>query len=426
MKRSRILSLLLALVIVFVFSGTAAFAETRATSPTLNSVPECITYVREQMKARVNSISFFYSPGNVNSELTDQIYDGLFTYNVSPVEGDYLRWNKIMVMTSYAVSDSRITFTVYYTSTADQETAVANALPGVMNSIITSGMSNYEKVRAIYKYITDNVKLDTDSHGTNDFVHMTAYGALINKKAANIGYALLLYRMCLTAGIDCRIVTGQYNGNGHVWNIVRLGNKYYNVDATFDSETITLTDANGQTRTGHPYWYLLRGSKNFGKTHTPDNEYLASGFTSAFPVSETDYFPGFFDVKVEGAAADKLIYTVFDNDIVIAKYDMPCKMGWKLNGVYQNVKIFKNDADTYYYQVPFGVSEVSLVPFGDINLDGKLSNADSTKIKYILKTEEDVSAIQAFAADINSDGKISNADATKIKSVLNETGNITW
>ena len=44
-----------------------------------------------------------------------------------------------------------------------------------------------------------------------------------------------MYRLLLTAGIDCRFIGGLSRNEAHSWNIVKLNGKYYNIDATWDA-----------------------------------------------------------------------------------------------------------------------------------------------------------------------------------------------
>lgn len=114
-------------------------------------------------------------------------------------------------------------------------------------------MTDYEKVQVIYDYICSNITYDYAN--LNDSTYLlkhTAYAALINKTAVCQGYAQLFYWMALHSGIDARIVPSDVKGREHGWNIVKIGNAYYYVDATWDSEN-----------KGYGYSYFLKGSEDF-------------------------------------------------------------------------------------------------------------------------------------------------------------------
>ncbi len=95
-----------------------------------------------------------------------------------------------------------------------------------------------------------------------------------------------------------------------------------------------------------------------------------------------------------------------------------CKLGYFSGSKYEAIRPMGYSSGIWTFIVPDGIDEVILVVCGDANGDGRLSNADATKIKSMLKAGEDLAFLWDFAADANFDGKCSNADATKIKSAL--------
>ena len=82
--------------------------------------------------------------------------------------------------------------------------------------------------------------------------------------------------------------------------------------------------------------------------------------------------------------------------------------------------------NTYAFVVPSGVTSVNAVLTGDVNLDGKMTNADSTKIKANIKGLTTLDALQKFAGDANNDNKLSNADSTKIKACIKGLSSVSW
>ena len=80
----------------------------------------------------------------------------------------------------------------------------------------------------------------------------TAYAAVTTGKSVCQGYATLFYRLAKMQGISSRVIAGHGTNTDvyHGWNIVKLGNLYYNVDATWDATNYKL---------GHPYEYFLKG-----------------------------------------------------------------------------------------------------------------------------------------------------------------------
>lgn len=94
---------------------------------------------------------------------------------------------------------------------------------------ITDDMTDYDKLKYFHDYLITN----TESN-VNDEYSDTMYGTLIRKKALCEGYAKTFSYLCNRAGIKNLIVTG-YTGVAHMWNMVKLGDKWYHVDVTWDN-----------------------------------------------------------------------------------------------------------------------------------------------------------------------------------------------
>ena len=96
------------------------------------------------------------------------------------------------------------------------------------------------------------------------------------------------------------------------------------------------------------------------------------------------------------------------------------------NGEYVSIPAEEGYYGMYGFTVPEDAGPVILVVKGDTDLNGKLTNADSTKIKSYLKEMTTLSKLQLFCADVDGSGAVKNSDATKIKAFLRGTGNIAW
>ena len=122
----------------------------------------------------------------------------------------------------------------YYCHGYDEEsTAMAEAL---LPSIITSDMSEYEKVKALHDYIINNTQYDYENYlnGTIPDSSYSAVGVFQYGVAVCQGYAYAFELLCELAGIECELVTGTANGGGHAWNQVKVDGKWYNIDLTWD------------------------------------------------------------------------------------------------------------------------------------------------------------------------------------------------
>ena len=58
----------------------------------------------------------------------------------------------------------------------------------------------------------------------------SAYGCLVKGKAVCEGYSLAFNAIMLELGIP----TKRMSGGGHAWNMVKIGNRWYHVDVTWN------------------------------------------------------------------------------------------------------------------------------------------------------------------------------------------------
>lgn len=120
-------------------------------------------------------------------------------------------------------------------------------------AVIIAGAQNagdyYEKERYVHDALIAGTAYDLDSE-----VNQSAYSALVNGRAVCAGYARAFQYLMQRIGIPCYYCTG-YSGENHAWNIVKLGERYLNVDTTWND-----------TGFGR-YDYFNRTDAEFAQTH---------------------------------------------------------------------------------------------------------------------------------------------------------------
>ncbi len=242
----------------------------------LNSDEEAVAYVKSQLKARNTSFSFSVtSPLRYTAkELLNMAMDEKIAAGSD--EGDYIRSHFSGATMSY--SSYYAEYSVRYLSTASQEAEVAVAIEKALAELGISGKSDYQKVKAIHDYIVNHVVYLLDGQNQRH----SAYGAIIDGKAVCQGYASLFYRMCMETGIPTRIITGFGNGGAHAWNIVKLGDYWYNVDATWD-DPITAT---GEQILRHTFF--LKSEADF-VDHEREEPYNTESFYREYPMGPVSY-----------------------------------------------------------------------------------------------------------------------------------------
>ena len=106
-------------------------------------------------------------------------------------------------------------------------------------SKIDSKASDYEKELQIHDYLANNLKYDKAAEKqpmVNDTLKSSfdIYGALIEKKAICEGYTKSFQYLCYLVGINANQVVGK----GHMWNVVKIGGEWYQVDLTWDDPIV--------------------------------------------------------------------------------------------------------------------------------------------------------------------------------------------
>ena len=262
----------------------------------LTSPEELGKVIREYWKDRVESFTVYYQmpretyDNGGHSAFIDEAWSYAMQHTGVPTEGDYLKWQygsrsgsgsvHSTTVDGVSVVQISMTYTMTFYTSAEQEREMDTAVADLLDSMDFTNRTDYQKLCLIYDYICENVTYDYTNLENSEYkLKYTAYAALINGTSVCQGYAVLLYRLALELGIDCRLIAGTGNGGNHGWNIAELNELYYNLDATWDA---------GNNPSA--YRYYLKATKNFGD-HIRNEEYDNEEFHAAYPMSSTDYVP---------------------------------------------------------------------------------------------------------------------------------------
>ena len=221
------------------------------------------------------------------AELRGTVLNTAFAHTGNTHEGDYLRfqYGGYRASASYFEENNKNYFSVdlslsYYT-TAAQESTMNSAVSSLISQLNLSGKNDYQKIKAIYDWITANVTYDYANLNNDSYkLKYTGYAALVNRTAVCQGYSVLFYRLALEAGVDARVVSS--DPMNHAWNVARpvsADNKYYYLDSTWDAGSSS-------------YYYFLRGKTAWQNScgHDLGDEYYNSSYAS-YPVPAADFDP---------------------------------------------------------------------------------------------------------------------------------------
>lgn len=231
-------ALLTAAVIPYNFSAKAEYSVPDITDATVqaDTFNEAAAKIKAALLSRTAKVSVSI-PYNSTSRpsCNDYILLSAALLNTdNSSEGDYLRGSFDSVsVTGNATSDPTLfNYTFNYYTTADEEKKVNSECQKILTSLGTSKMNSYNKIKAIYRYVADNV---TYTKSTSDKHYSSAYGALFKHTANSKGFSQLLYKLMKDAGLNCRIAQGSLNNEDHNWNIVCISPMYYMLDASADA-----------------------------------------------------------------------------------------------------------------------------------------------------------------------------------------------
>lgn len=186
--------------------------------------------------------------------------------------------------TSSYLSDS-------FKSNSDVENAINKVKTEKINIInsISKEASDYEKALKVHDYLVKNLEYESSLQEENN---RNIYGALIEKKVVCEGYAKSFKYLMDELNIECIIVSGTAtNSSGiseaHMWNYIKLNDKWYGVDVTWD-DPIIIGNTNSKNIIRHNYF--CKGQSVFEKTHIANGQISDTGMKFSIPeLSQTNY-----------------------------------------------------------------------------------------------------------------------------------------
>lgn len=264
---------------------------------------EAAEELRSAMVARRSNIVISIETDNFdNNTSISKIINEALRHTGVPYEGDYIRANMLgyrYTLTTWTDENGthrELSISFNWLSTPEMEEEVNAAVDSLLAELDLWEETEYRKIKGLYTWVCENVAYDygLDDPDNDSLLKHSTYAALIYKEAVCQGYASLFYRLCLEMGIDCRYITGMSDEEPHAWNITRLNDVYYNMDATWDGGC------------SDSFRYFLCTNDNFAK-HTRNTEYNTADFNEQYPMATLPY------VTVSGTINSKISW-VLDGD----------------------------------------------------------------------------------------------------------------
>lgn len=248
---------------------------------TVENVEDYIIELRETMLQREPSVELKFKGTEKDvHEFVSTAIDQAFQIDDPDTSSDfdYLKYcYKGTEITIQGILNAyTITYQFNYNETLEQTKIVDETINKVFTSLELETKSEYDKIKTIHDYIITNASYDVA------VLKNSAYENLVLRSSVCQGYASLTYKMMMEAGIDCRIITGQGKGVSHAWNIVKLDNRWYNIDCTWDDPV------SNDDRSHLVYDYFLKSNGDF-LHHIRDEEFDTIEFNEIYKMSDSSY-----------------------------------------------------------------------------------------------------------------------------------------
>ena len=164
------------------------------------------------------------------------------------------------------VAECYFTYDYYENATESMREQLDEKIDEILSGI-TDDMTDADKLKYIHDYIVNNTTYDANAMDCDN-----VYGALIKHKTHCQGYSKSVCCLCDRLGIESTLVTGTAGG-GHMWNMVKVDGKWYNLDVTWDDPDYGLKSRSN---------YFLISDSTISQTHKKDT-YMS------YPSAPSDY-----------------------------------------------------------------------------------------------------------------------------------------
>lgn len=277
--------------------------------PYFTTIDDAAAYLRNELKNKNTRVELFLDTSSLtfggvrisSSVCTDphRLKNALFTAAIACDNGENVYATLGGARTSWywsiddykchpPVSGYFLGYECHISSEAEDSAFQAFVRAAVETCPVRKG-SEHDRAAWAYEYIAGLLSYDfkgLESEGDEVAFRNSAVGAIVAEKDRFVtmcnGYASLYNALAVGLGLESHLILGTAgpNGGGHGWNLVKLGNRYYNLDVTW---------GDNDTEEADPYWFL-RGTSVFDSSHVPDASYFDLGLY-VNEASLYDYMP---------------------------------------------------------------------------------------------------------------------------------------
>ncbi len=231
--------------------------EETTSEPDTEGAKAAIQKALEDMTRQITKFEKYHMPPDQCLKLANDLadIDGENNYGVNSI--DLYKENGITTAVNiwykYATPHDRESLIATEREEKKQDQEMEPIIQNILSTVITDGMTDYDKIKALHDYIALNCAYDISQ--SQPYIH-SPYGVIVKKLAVCEGYAEAYKLLLERCGIECKIIYGTAAEN-HEWNAVLLDGEWYAVDVTWDDPVPTLKD-------GVIYTYFLKSDSAMG------------------------------------------------------------------------------------------------------------------------------------------------------------------
>jgi hypothetical protein len=128
--------------------------------------------------------------------------------------------------------------------------SVAKSIDSLAAYLVQPAKNDFEKTRAIYRWITQNISYDFSAYLTKNYGSTKAADVLTSRSSICEGYSGLFNALAKSAGLEVVTISGwakgySYNAGdqitgptNHAWNAVKINGGWYLIDSTWGAGSI--------------------------------------------------------------------------------------------------------------------------------------------------------------------------------------------
>lgn len=194
--------------------------------------------VSKNIYKKVDEVVNYNTPQTINCECyvdEGQIFEVLEAYRGDNPDVFWITGGFV-----YDVYDYVTYIELEYTKSGDELEKAKKDFKNKLNEIVNSVpyyANDIDRELYVFDYIIDNCKYgyDSDIEDKDDAINFVnnTYSALVDKMTVCEGYSRTFQLLCNKVGIECVCISGTAGDENHMWNCVKIDDKWYQTDVTW-------------------------------------------------------------------------------------------------------------------------------------------------------------------------------------------------